>query len=77
MLGVNSEGYVDRTNTEFKKIGVLGTTLLAASGDAGAHGKTDIGCGNPLMFPNYPSASPYVSPPHLLAHCTVCACVVV
>ena len=31
-LGVNSQAYVERVNTEFQKIGLMGTTLLAASG---------------------------------------------
>lgn len=61
-LGVNSEGYVTRVNTEFQKIGTLGTTLLAASGDSGSHGRTDEACETSLKcFPAFPAASPYVT----------------
>jgi hypothetical protein len=43
-LGVTSQGYVERVNTEFQKIGVLGTSLLSASGDSGCHGRTNEDC---------------------------------
>jgi subtilase family serine protease len=38
------QGYVARVNTEFQKIGTIGTTLLSASGDSGAHGRTNEDC---------------------------------
>jgi len=66
-LGVNAAGYIARVSTEFKKIGALGVTLLAASGDSGAHGRTDEDCDwldDPQalnMFPPFPASSPYVT----------------
>jgi len=60
-LGVNAQQYVARTNTEFQKVGALGVSLLSASGDSGAHGRTDEECSNPNMFPAFPAASPYLT----------------
>jgi len=57
----NSAQYINRTNTEFMKLGMLGMTLLAASGDdgtAGTHGSWDD-C--QLLGPIYPAASPWVT----------------
>ena len=34
-LGVTSQGYVYRTDSEYAKMGVQGMTIMAASGDAG------------------------------------------
>jgi subtilase family serine protease len=60
--GTDNAGYINRTNFEFQKVGVLGTTVLVASGDSGAHGRTDKMClFNPKMHPNFPAASPFVS----------------
>jgi len=56
----NSETYVNMTNTEFMKLGLLGHTLLAASGDggtAGTHGSLND-CQS--MGPIFPAASPFV-----------------
>jgi len=56
----NSQAYVNRTNNEFVKLGLVGHTLLAASGDdgtAGGHG-TEDNCAT--MGPIYPSSSPWV-----------------
>eukprot|EP01133_Synstelium_polycarpum_P015198 gene15198-17984_t len=61
--GENAEGYVNRVNAEFIKIGLRGISLLAASGDQGAPGDGDPGCGNkkkPLST-IFPGASPYVT----------------
>ncbi len=61
-LGVTSQGYVERTNIEFQKIGVLGTTLLSASGDSGCHGRTNEDCiTSQKCFPDYPACSPFVT----------------
>ena len=38
-LGVNASVYVARTNQEFAKVGLLGISLLAASGDSGCASK--------------------------------------
>jgi len=57
----NSAQYINRTNTEFMKLGTIGHSLLAASGDdgtAGTHGSWD-GCQE--MGPIYPAASPWVT----------------
>ena len=38
-LKVNSEQYVNRTSFELSKVALLGTTMLASSGDSGCHGQ--------------------------------------
>jgi subtilase family serine protease len=56
----NSEQYVNLTNINFQKLGALGHTLVAASGDggtAGTHGTLD-NCAT--QGPIFPAASPYV-----------------
>lgn len=63
-LKLNNTAYVNRVNTEFMKIGLLGVTITAASGDSGCHGRTDETCSGAAgkaMFPDYPAASPYVT----------------
>lgn len=60
-LGVNSEQYVKRVNTEFQKIGVRGVSLFASSGDSGANGRTDGFCTDTHLNPTFPAASPYVT----------------
>jgi len=60
-LGVNSTEYVKRVNTEFMKIGLRGISLIAASGDSGANGRTDPECSDKIFHPPYPAASPYVT----------------
>ena len=61
-LQLTNNQYVARINTEFMKVGLLGTTIVCASGDSGAHGRTDESCVlNPWMHPDYPAASPYVT----------------
>jgi subtilase family serine protease len=57
----NSEVYVARTNSEFMKLGMIGHTILAASGDdgvAGNHGSMD-NCESQASL--FPAASPYLS----------------
>lgn len=61
MLGVNSQQYVARVNSEFQKIGLRGVTLMAASGDSGANGRTDPSCMDPNLKPGFPGASPYIT----------------
>jgi len=56
----NSQQYVNLTNIEFMKLGLIGHTMVAASGDggtAGTHGSIN-GC--ETMGPIFPAASPYV-----------------
>jgi subtilase family serine protease len=52
---------VNAVNALFAKAGARGVTLLGASGDSGAHGRTDPGCTDPHTRADYPSASPYVT----------------
>lgn len=59
-LGGDSERYVHRVNAEFQKIGLRGITILSASGDSGAHGRTDSQCEKPELRPDFPGSSPYV-----------------
>jgi len=60
-LGVNSTQYVQRVNIEFQKIGLRGITLISASGDSGANGRTDPYCTENHLNPPYPAASPYIT----------------
>jgi len=60
-LGVDSKQYVIRVNTEFQKIGLRGISLLSASGDSGANGRTDPDCTDKILHPDYPGCSPYVT----------------
>jgi tripeptidyl-peptidase-1 len=60
-LGVDSTKYVVRVNTEFQKIGLRGISLVVASGDSGANGRTDPSCKSKTLRPDYPAASPYVT----------------
>ena len=57
-----SKEYVDRVNMEYVKIGLRGVSILTASGDAGAPGRTDESCDetrpvNPVM----PGSSPWIT----------------
>tara|TARA_Y100001958_G_scaffold151604_1_gene136739 strand:+ start:1450 stop:3123 length:1674 start_codon:yes stop_codon:yes gene_type:complete len=60
-VNITSEQYVARVNTEFLKMALQGTTIVVASGDAGAPGRTNEGCdaGSPIN-PVFPGSSPYV-----------------
>lgn len=40
--------FVNAVNQMFAKVGSRGVTLLAASGDSGAHGRTDPTCSSPI-----------------------------
>jgi subtilase family serine protease len=60
-LGVDSTGYVNRVNVEFQKIGLRGLTLIAASGDSGANGRTNGDCSVPQLRPSFPGVSPYIT----------------
>jgi len=60
-LGVDSKGYVARVNTEFQKIGLRGVSLLSASGDSGANGRTDPYCNEDHLNPPFPGASPFIT----------------
>jgi tripeptidyl-peptidase-1 len=56
---ITAQTYIERTDVEFMRLGLRGRTLVAASGDAGAPGRTAEGCGG--INPAYPAASPYVT----------------
>lgn len=59
---LTNDQYVARINSEFQKLGTMGVTIVSASGDSGAHGRTDETCaGDPKMHPDYPACSPYVT----------------
>jgi tripeptidyl-peptidase-1 len=60
-LGVDTQGYVIRVNTEFQKIAALGISTLSASGDSGANGRTDPSCTDSTLHPDYPACSPWVT----------------
>jgi tripeptidyl-peptidase-1 len=60
-LGVNSKQYVQKVNVEFQKIGLRGISLLSASGDSGANGRTDPSCTDKILHPDYPGCSPFVT----------------
>lgn len=60
-LGINSEQYVKRVNTEFQKIGLRGVSLFVASGDSGANGRSDSECTGKVLHASFPGSSPYVT----------------
>jgi len=60
-LGVDSTVFVQRVNAEFLKIGLRGISLISASGDSGANGRTDGDCTVPQLRPAYPASSPYIT----------------
>ncbi|KAF2069000.1 hypothetical protein CYY_009683 [Polysphondylium violaceum] len=61
--GETSEEYVDRVNVEFQKIGLMGVSLLAASGDQGAPGDGNPNCNEDKkpISTIFPGASPWVT----------------
>jgi len=56
----NSQDYVNLTNILFMKLGLLGHTLIAASGDGGTAGTHGTLNNCETMGPIFPAASPYV-----------------
>ncbi len=62
---MTSAVYVNRTNLEYVKMGLRGISVLVASGDAGAPGRTNEGCSptGPAagVNPAFPGSSPYVT----------------
>jgi tripeptidyl-peptidase-1 len=61
VLGVDSYGYAAAVNKLFQKIGMAGVSLLVASGDSGANGRTDEFCSAKQLRPEFPAASPFVT----------------
>lgn len=63
-LGVDSETYVAMVNTEFQKIALRGISVLVASGDSGANGRTNGFCDystSAILRPDFPASSPWVT----------------
>jgi subtilase family serine protease len=60
-IGVDSDQYVARVNTEFQKIGLRGVSIIVSSGDSGAHTRTDYYCNAPTLRVEFPAGSPYVT----------------
>jgi subtilase family serine protease len=59
---MTSEDYVNRVNREYLKIAARGVTICASSGDAGAPGRTEEGCGTQSpVNPVLPTSSPWVT----------------
>jgi len=58
---MTSQQYVDRVNVEYAKFGLRGITLVVASGDAGAPGRTDEMCSSGEVHAVFPGGSPYVT----------------
>lgn len=56
-----SKNFVETVNTNFQKLGAAGITLLASSGDSGAHGRTDGFCTTEKANPAFPASSPYIT----------------
>jgi len=56
-----STAFVQTVNANFQKMGTTGVTLLASSGDSGAHGRTDPMCSKQVTSPAFPASSPYVT----------------
>ena len=58
---MTSQSYVNRVNTEYAKMGLRGITLVVASGDAGAPGRTDEMCSSGQVHAVFPGGSPFVT----------------
>ena len=59
---MTSAQYINRTNIEYIKMGLRGITIIVASGDAGAPGRTDELCIPDLgVIPSFPASSSYVT----------------
>jgi len=55
-----SYAYVAATNQGFAAATARGVTIIVASGDSGAHGRTDPTCSSPITRPDWPAACPYI-----------------
>ena len=59
---ITSQTYIHRVNIEYIKLGLRGISIVTASGDAGAPGRTNEGCMNDSSVNAiYPGASPWVT----------------
>ena len=57
-----SAQYVNRVNAEYLKLAMRGVSMMVASGDSGAPGRSDSGCSgvNRTVVPVFPGSSPWV-----------------
>lgn len=59
---LTSEEYVDRVNNEYIKLGLRGISIVVASGDAGAPGRTSEDCDEERKLnPVFPGSSPWIT----------------
>ena len=59
---ITSSEYVHRTNLEYVKMGLRGVSVMVASGDAGAPGRTNEFCvAANGVTPVFPGSSPYIT----------------
>jgi subtilase family serine protease len=59
---ITSSQYVHRVNMEYVKMGLRGVSVMVASGDAGAPGRTNEGCDEASgVSPVFPGSSPYIT----------------
>ena len=59
---ITSSQYVRRTNLEYVKMGLRGVSVMVASGDAGAPGRTNEDCiAANGVSPIFPGSSPYIT----------------
>jgi len=59
---ITSEQYVERVNNEYLKLALRGITIVTASGDAGAPGRTNEDCElHSPINPVFPGSSPYIT----------------
>jgi tripeptidyl-peptidase-1 len=56
-----SVAFVNACNALFAKAAARGVTMSAASGDSGAHGRTDPGCTDPHTRVEFPASSPWIT----------------
>ncbi len=56
-----SENYVNRVNYEYIKLGLRGITIVVASGDSGAPGRTNEACESDMIKAVFPGSSPWVT----------------
>lgn len=61
-LGINNAQYINRTDVEFMKLGVMGISILICTQDEGAPSDNNVDCSSSkLVWPIYPASSPYVT----------------
>lgn len=60
-MGLDAASYFRRADTELKRVGLRGCTLVAASGDSGAPGRADPYCDAARVVPEYPGTSTAVT----------------